>query len=157
MEQDKTEGNVFKKSGLFRLIILLMFLLNVVYVSIEIYKAKISNPLLGNSEVTKLEFAKLETLSNYTSTFETAFLLLSIIGTFLIFIKRYKPLLKSYIVIQLTFLTSILILNNALAWIFDAPTGNMTQLLFGPFTLLLGVLIYFVIKGISRVLGAKGM
>lgn len=127
------------------------------YVSIEIYKSKISKPLLGKSEITKLEFSKLETLSNYGSTFEAAFLILSIFGVFLVFTKKYKPLLKSYIVIQLTFLISILTLNNVLAWAFDAPIGNMTQLLFIPFILVFGVLVYFVIKGIFRVLGIKEM
>lgn len=37
--------NVFKKSGVFRFLILLMLISNMVYVSIEIYKSKISNSL----------------------------------------------------------------------------------------------------------------
>ncbi|MBO1914058.1 hypothetical protein J4G37_55740, partial [Microvirga sp. 3-52] len=66
-------------------------------------------------------------------------------------------LLKSYIVIQLTFLISIYSVNLILAWILDAPSGNMTQLLIGPFIFTFVILIYFVIKNSYQILIAKRM
>ncbi|WP_432355726.1 hypothetical protein [Sporosarcina sp. A2] len=155
MEQNNIEKNIFKRSRMFRLIIVLMAISNVIYVAIEIYKSKISEPLLGKSEITKLEYYELENLSNYSSTFEAIFIILAIIGTSLAFTGKYKPLLKSYIVIQLTFLISICSANAILAWIFDAPSGNMTQLVMGPFLLIFGTLIYFVIKNTYRILIVK--
>ncbi|WP_210467927.1 hypothetical protein [Sporosarcina sp. 6E9] len=157
MEQNNIENNIFKRSGMFRLIIVLMAISNVIYVAIEIYKSKISKPLLGKPEITKLEYSELVNLSNYSSTFEVIFIILAIVSAALVFTGKYKPLLKSYIVIQLTFLISIYSVNLILAWILDAPSGNMTQLLIGPFIFTFVILIYFVIKNSYQILIAKRM
>ncbi|WP_210468482.1 hypothetical protein [Sporosarcina sp. 6E9] len=138
--------NVFQKSGVFRFIILLMLISNMVYVSIEIYKSQFSNSLVKNTEITELTFTKLATLSSYALIFEMVFLVLSLVGIAMIFIKIYRPLFLSYVVIQLVLLTSMLALNNVLAWAFDAPAGNMSQLLFVPFALVFAALFYFVVK-----------
>lgn len=138
--------NIFQKSGVFRFILLLMLISNIVYVSIEIYKSQISKSLVYKSKMIELAFSKLVTLSNYTLVIETAFLILSLMGLVMMFIKMYRPLLASCLVIQLVFLTSMLTLNNILAWVFEAPVGNMTQLLYAPFVLVLAILIYFVVK-----------
>jgi len=123
--------------------ILTLVVLNLVYVSIEIYKSKISEPLLGKPNITKLEFSKIETLSNFAYYFEVAFLIVSIIWTSLLFLKKYKPQFKKSIFIQLSFLIIVFIFNYTLSWIFDAPVGNLTQLLFGPLGYVIGAIIYF--------------
>lgn len=138
--------NIFQKSVVFRFIILLILISNIIYVSIEIYKSQISKSLVNKSEITELVFSKLVTFSNYALIFEFVFLLLSLASVVIMFIKTYRPLLVSYLVIQSLFLMSLFVLNNVLAWIFDAPVGNMTQLLYVPFILVFAVFIYFVVK-----------
>ncbi|TFJ90658.1 hypothetical protein [Lentibacillus salicampi] len=135
---------ILKRSRIFY--ILVLALLNMTYVSIEIYKSKISKPLLENSKITQLEFAKLESMSNYALLFETAFLIISVIWTLLMFTKKYEPTIKSSIPIQLLLLVSLLILNCTLSWLFDAPIGNLTQLLFGPIVFTSGAVIYFLLS-----------
>jgi magnesium-transporting ATPase (P-type) len=138
--------NIFQKSSVFRFIILLMLISNIAYVSIEIYKSQFSKSFVNKSDITEVAFSQLITLSNYALVFESVFLLLSILGVVMMFIKMYRPLLASYLVIQLLFLTSVLMLNTTLAWTFGAPVGNMTQLLYAPFVLAVVTLIYFLIK-----------
>ncbi|MHA6261549.1 hypothetical protein ACXYMX_16940 [Sporosarcina sp. CAU 1771] len=138
--------NIFQKSSVFRFIILLMLISNVAYVSIEIYKSQFIKSFVNKVDMTEVAFSKLVTLSNYALVFESVFLLLSILGVVMMFIKIYRPLLASYLVAQLLFLTSVLVLNNTLAWVFEAPAGNMTQLLYAPFVLAVATLIYFFVK-----------
>ncbi|MBP1968374.1 magnesium-transporting ATPase (P-type) [Virgibacillus natechei] len=150
MNDSKMKKNIFKQSILYRFILLLMFLVNGAYVSIEIYKAKISEPLLDKSGLTHLEYSKIELLSHYARIFEGIFITLAIISIFVLFIKKYKGLLKSYIFIQLLFLISIFILNSVLSTSFGVIVGNTVRNLIGPFILLIGVLIYFVITKIRN-------
>lgn len=146
MKSKIRENNFFKQSALFRFIIILMAILHVVYVSIAIYKSHISKPLLGQSHITKGEYSQLENLTNYTTFLEIVFILLILIGTFLIFTNKHKRLFNSYFVIQLTFLIAIAILNRVLAWIFDAPAGDLSQNLIIPFIIMFFVLMYFIIR-----------
>ena len=102
--------------------------------------------LVKNIEITELTFTKLATLSSYALIFEIVFLVLSLVGIAMIFIKNYRPLFLSYVVFQLVLLTSMLALNNILAWAFEAPAGNMSQLVFVPFALVFAALFYLVVK-----------
>ena len=126
--------------------ILTLVVLNMAYISIEIYKSKIVEPLLGKSNITKLEFSKIETLSNFAYYFEVSFLIVSIIWTLLLFSKKYKPQFKKSIIIQLSFLILVFIFNYTLSWIFGAPVGNLTQLLLGPLVFVIGAIIYFTLS-----------
>jgi len=56
MNEDIHKKNNFKQSGVFRFIVLSMAILNVVYVSIVLYKSKISKPLLAKPTITEQEF-----------------------------------------------------------------------------------------------------
>lgn len=141
---------IFQKSSVFRFIILLMLISNIAYVSIEIYKSQFSKSFVNKSDMTEVTFFKLVTLSNYALFFEIVFLFLTILCVVMMFIKMYRPLLASYLVIQLLFLTSVLVLNNTLAWAFEAPAGNMTQLLYAPFVLAVATLIYFFVKNVFQ-------
>ena len=149
MTQLWNEKNIFKQSRVFRLYLMLLSLLSMVYVAIEIYKAKISKPLLLKAEITQLEFMELATLSTYAYYFESALATLSVIGVFLIFIKKYRPFLTSFIVIQLAYLVALFMLSNVLSWIFVAPIGNLTQHLIAPFILTVGMLIYFLVTTVK--------
>lgn len=136
--------NPFKQSNTFYIVILVC--LNIAYVSIEIYKSSVSEPLLGRTGITQAEFSKLETISHYALFFENAFLIVSIIWAVLMFSKNYMPSLKGSIFIHLSLLIVLFMLNCALAWIFNAPIGNVTQLLLGPLVLVFGALFYFLLN-----------
>src|SRR5699024_9201641 len=146
MKEDIPKKNNFKQSGVFRFIVLLMAILNVVYVSIVLYKSKIIKPLLAKPTITEQEFFQLQNLTNYTYFLEVVFIILALIGTFLIFTKKHKRLLKSFFVIHLIFLMAMFILNQSLAWMFDAPSGDMSQNLIGPFLIMFWVFIFLIIK-----------
>lgn len=142
--------SLMNQNKIFVLYLLLLAILNMAYVSIEVYKAKISEPLLVKGEITKLEFLRLETLSSYTSYFESTIIVLMFISVFLVCTKKYRHLLRSFIAIHLAYLVTFLLLGNALSWIFVAPVGNLTQQLIFPFILILGVLFYFIINSSSK-------
>ena len=135
-----------RQNRLFRLYLVLLAILNIAYVSIEIYKAKVSEPLLVKAEITQLEFLRLETLSSYAWYFESAIIVLMFVSIFLICTKKYRHFLKGFIAIHLAYLVTFFLLGNALSWIFVAPVGNLTQQLVYPILLILGVLIYSIIK-----------
>ena len=42
-------------------------------------------------------------------------------------------------------LISLFVINYILSWSFNAPVGNLTQLLYGPFVFVIGAMIYFVL------------
>ncbi len=149
------EKNIFKQSRVFRSITLLMAIFNVVYVSVVIYKSKISKPLLGQGIITEQEYSQLQNLTNYTSFIEVVFIILALVSIFLIFTKKHKCLLKGYFVIQLTFLIAMFTINVMLAWMFDAPSGDMSLNLIGPFLILFWAFIYFIFKKTYRILIKK--
>ena len=135
-----------RQNKVFGLYLVLLAILNIAYVSIEIYKSKISEPLLLKAEITQLEFLRLETLSTYAWYFESAIIVLMFISVFLICTKKYHNFLKEFIAIHLVYLVTFLLLGNALSWIFVAPVGNLTQQLVFPIILILGALVYFITK-----------
>lgn len=150
MEQTKKQRNIIKQSILFGLSILIMFFLNVAYVSIELYKSNISKTLLAKAEITQVEFAKIETLTNYAITIDTAFIILTIGSIVFMFLKKNRPKIKSANLFLLTFLIVLFVLNMVTARIFDAPIGNITQLLYIPIIIVFVVYIYLVIRNTSR-------
>ncbi len=150
MGESQNKKKLFNQNNILRILILLQVFINMAYVSIEIYKSTVSKPLLGKLEITQGEFTKIRTLSNYASFFEIAFLIIIIVYITMIFIKKYKPFLKGSILIQLTALISLFILNYVFAIVFNAPVGNLTQLLFIPLLITLGVTIYLIFKSLLR-------
>lgn len=136
--------NFFKQNRMFYVFVFV--LLNIAYVSIEIYKSIISEPLLFKNEITQSEFAEVQTLSNFAYFFEISFLILSIIWTLFMFSKKYKYSLRRSLFIQLLLLIALFILNCTLSWLFDVPVGNLVQLLFGPFVFVIGALIYVTLS-----------
>lgn len=149
---DILKNNIFKQSHIFRLSLYLMIILNVLYVSIAIYKSKISAPLLGKSNITADEFAEVLSLTKYTSFLEVVFIALSLGTILLVFTKKYKQLQKSYVVIQLIVLISIFLINEVLAWIFNAPAGDVSQNLIGPFAMTFWFSVYLIIKNTYLIL-----
>ncbi|KHF39235.1 hypothetical protein [Halalkalibacter okhensis] len=147
---NKNLNSIFEQSMLFRSILLLSVFLYMVYVSIEIYKSHISEPFIVNAELTQVEFNQLHLLSNYAFIAEVGFLILLIVCNLLMFKKEKKPFFKDFILFQLLMFTGLFLLNTALAWLFNVPIGNMTQILFAPFTVVMMVLIYFLIESFLR-------
>lgn len=135
----------FKQNYLAYLLIGILFLINVIYVSIEIHKSKVAK-LIPSSELTSLEFERLEAISHYALIFEFAFLILSIFWTLILFTKKYKPFFRTSILIQCCSLLLLFVFNYALAILFDAPTGNLTQLIVLPFMVVIGAVLYFFIR-----------
>lgn len=156
MEKIQNNKKLFNQSNIFHILILLQVFINMAYVSIEIYKSTVSKPLLDKLELTHNEFAKLVTLSNYASFFENAFLIIVVIYSIMAFTKKYEPFLKDSILIQLTSLSILFIFNYVLAMIFDAPAGNLTQLLFIPLVITFVGIIYFMLKTLFRGNEVKG-
>lgn len=155
MNDKKMKNSILKQSVLYRFILIFMFLVNGVYVSIEIYRANIIKPLLEKSGLTRGEYTKVASLSRYAEIFERVFIVLAVVSVFLLFMKKYKPLIKSYMYTQLIFLTSLFVLNMILSKSFDVPAGSAVLNLITPFALLIGVFIYFVIKTIGGII--KGL
>lgn len=125
-------------------------LINIAYISIEIYKSIISEPLLLKAKITRLEFLKLETLSTYAWYLESAIIVLMFASVLFVCTKKYRSYLKSFIVVHLVYIGVFLLLGNILSWIFVAPVGNLTQQLIYPIMLLLVVLLYYIITVSTR-------
>lgn len=149
MTNHNLKKSMFKQSGVYRLILLLMFIANGLFVSIEIYRNRIIEPLLGKSIISKASYVKIESLSTYSYWFEVAFIILALVSVFLVIAKKHTSLLKSYLFIQSIFLVSLFALNSVLSWFFDVVIGDTIRDLIGPFFLLLYMFIYFVVKRIS--------
>jgi glucan phosphoethanolaminetransferase (alkaline phosphatase superfamily) len=137
-----------KQFGAFWLMLIVMLLLNIVYISIKLYKSNISKPMLAKSEITQAEFARLHTLSNYALSIESSFLIVLIITMIIMFSKKHKSLIYRSLVLLLSFLILLLAVNIVATQIFDAPIGNNVQLLFVPILLVAGVFIYVVLRKI---------
>ncbi|MUV38956.1 hypothetical protein JNUCC1_02828 [Lentibacillus sp. JNUCC-1] len=122
--------------------------LNLCYVSIEIYKSKFTQPLIGKSHITEAEFSKFETLSNYAYYFESAFLIVSIVWTLLMCSKKYQLSFKSGMIAQFTLLFVWYVVNSILSVLFKAPIGNLTQLLWLPIVFAVVGVVYFVLSNL---------
>ncbi|MDT8860382.1 hypothetical protein N0O92_09060 [Alkalihalobacillus sp. MEB130] len=135
----------FKQSGVFLVAILLLTLFNIGYVSIEIYKSSMSQPMVSGSTITEAEFSRLSTLSQYALILETAFLILIILNICLTITKRNKLVLIG-ILLHLGFLIVLFSVNTVIAAIFHAPVGNMRQIVYIPFIIVGGAASYVVLR-----------
>ena len=68
--------------------ITILLILNLGYISIEIYKSILSKPL--GPTITQSEFSRISTLSDFAYLFEVAFILVSLTWILLMFIKRNR-------------------------------------------------------------------
>ncbi|MFB9973188.1 hypothetical protein FPQ10_08530 [Allobacillus sp. SKP2-8] len=123
--------------------ITILLILNLGYISIEIYKSILSKPL--GPTITQSEFSRISTLSDFAYLFEVAFILVSLTWILLMFIKRNRTHFIQHAGIHASLLISLFVINYILSWSFNAPVGNLTQLLYGPFVFVIGAMIYFVL------------
>lgn len=137
----------FKKGSMFFIIILVI--INIGYISAEIYKSKISKSLVSSPHITQSEFSGVETLSDYGRVFEITFILLSIIWIFWGFLKKNVKSIEP-LLLQLFLLIVLFTFNYSLSWIFTASVGNLTLLLLLPAIYVSGALIFYVLKSMFQ-------
>ncbi|WP_143484600.1 hypothetical protein [Halalkalibacillus sediminis] len=149
MEHNNHIKNILKESTLFRLYFILMSILAVAYVSIETYKSEINKPLIEKSGLTKSEFLEAHSLTILANNVEIALVVLALLGVWVIYLKKYRPYMGSFLISHIIFLAAIFLMGTVVAKIFDAPVGNLTEIVFstaGPVLLLLIIYIALSVK-----------
>lgn len=130
----------------------LLTIINFIYISIEIIKPSVLESLgydfteTSVYQVTHAEIRQISAIANYSLLFETAFIILAIVCMLLFFTKRFRPFFTSLMIMTFSLLSLLFILDVVLAMIFDAPQGNLTQLLIVPFQFLMAACIYGHLK-----------
>lgn len=138
------------QSTLFRIFLILAALSNLIYVFIEIKKNRLIQPLLTKSEINQLEYSQINSFSNSSFFFETTFIIFTLLMFLIIFRKKYRIVLKTGVSLLLIYFSMLFLLNSFLSWLFNAPLGNLTQILTLPFIILLLIIIYYVVIIITR-------
>lgn len=144
------DKNILKQSIMYRVLFVVMFIGNGLYVGGKLYGYHITKDFSNGDAISESTASLLHSIWQYTAVFETVFIWTSFIGALMIFTWKYRFLLKSYLLMQLAFFIVLGVINSALAWIFSVDMLNMLQNLFYPFVFLLAVFIYFLFKNIFR-------
>lgn len=138
------------------LVYMLLTSINLLYVRAELYKPNIIKSMGYNInaysafQVSQSEVESLAAVYNYTLLFESAFIIISLSCILFLFSKKVRPFFKSSLIMTFIFFLFLFLLNIILAIFFDAPQGNLTQLLLIPFQFLFLASIYGFVKFRNR-------
>lgn len=153
MIRSKINKQIFAKSNYpVYFSFVLLAIINIFYVTAEINKPNVLKSMgydITESsvfQVSKAEIERLSAVSNYSLQFESAFIIISLLCMIFLLTKRVRPFFTSLIIMTFGFFSILFLLNISLAAIFEAPQGNLTQLLVIPFQLLVLTCIYGFLK-----------
>lgn len=102
-------------------------------------------------QVSQAEVEKLSMVSNYSLQLESTFIILSLLCMLFLLTKRARPFFTSLVIMTFSFFSVLFLLNIGLAVIFEAPQGNLTQLLVIPFQFLVFICIYGFVRFRSEI------
>lgn len=153
MRISKINKQIFAKSNYpVYFIFVLLTITNLLYVLSEVNKPNIIKSMgyditeYSVFQVSQSEVERLSRISNYSHLFESAFIIISLLCIILLLTKKVRPFFRSLMFIAFSFFLFLYILNITLAILFDAPQGNLIQLLLIPSQFLFLVGIYGFIK-----------
>lgn len=133
-----------------RLYLLIFYILNAIYLSLELYKFRLRELSLSNEEQNKIYFTEILNLSNITTTLESLIFTLNL--TFLIvgLIKdRYRTQkninITKYFITNVICVCSMIIISFLLSAIFSVSAGNLFQQVISIFFITVIILVRFII------------
>lgn len=133
-----------------RLYLLIFYILNAIYLSLELYKFRLRELFLSNEEQNKIYFTEILNLSNITTTLESLIFTLNL--TFLIvgLIKdRYRTQkninITKYFITNVICVCSMIIISFLLSAIFSVSAGNLFQQVISIFFITVIILVRFII------------
>ena len=140
----------------FHLYVALLFVLNLLYVSVELYTWKFSHSLGELSALSKAEVIQLDALAGYSFFVEMA--MIAAVGlTSILFIKKVSHLPR-LVRTHMLYLLVMFVLGCVVAFVAHVPIATLTQQLVGPLVITLAVYTYsFAIQLPKKLLTRKGV
>lgn len=142
-------------SKFYKLYLSIFSLLNLAYLSLEIYKFKLWKSFSLMEEIQPLNYNKTMSITHANGVIERLMICVNLLCLIILIIKKNNINTKQFLTIHIVYLFFASIFSYILSIIFSTTIGNLIEQLFAAYTMTFVVLLYYILKNIRKTLYEK--